>query len=680
MLTGSRLFDGTTVSDTIAAVLTREPDWSRLPPATPASVTRLLKRCLARDRRERLRDIGDAKHDLRDALAPVPEPPPAERSGWRSLLNWRPWAAMGAAIGTLSLGWLWLRPADAPAARPEGHFTIELPESAPLVTLDVPADSDGPLAVSPDGRHIVYVAPNGDGTQLFVRAITDITPRALPGTEGARGPFFSPDGEWVGFFADGKLKMTSRAGNTPTPLADAPEGTSGSWSVTREIVFAPGDTTPLSIVPDTGGTPRVVTKLDFVAGEDAHRWPQVLPGGRAAIFTVYAWSRETAYVAMVDLASGARRTVLENAAFARYVPPEAGTGAGHLVFVRDGALMAAPFDPDGPAPAGAAAIVVEGVRNGQFDVSAAGTLVYVPGTGTAHDFALVWVDRAGTSRPINDLPRGYEDLHLSPDGRRVALTIEEPGPETPAHVWVADAERGTLARITFDGFSRDPIWRPDGEAIAFGSRRGKAEYGLYLKRLDGQAPADLIWKSPIPIWPDPGSWTRDGRTLIFATKGADTGGDLWTVNVGDRAAKPWLQTAANEESGRLSPDGRWLAYNSDESGRWEVYVRPFPGPGDKWLVSQGGGGHNGIWTRDGGEIIFRRGNQFLAADVDTSAGFAVGTPRVLFTGRYRRTGRDFDASLDGTRFVAMRSEGRRTTDRIRVVLNWWRALAARTGQ
>lgn len=259
----------------------------------------------------------------------------------------------------------------------------------------------------------------------------------------------------------------------------------------------------------------------------------------------------------------------------------------------------------------------------------------------------------------------------------MALTVEEDGPESPAHVWLADTDRGTLTRFTFEGFSRDPVWRPDGKAIAFGSKRGERGYGISVKKLDGQSPAELLWESPVPIWPDPGSWTPDGRTMVFATTGRDTGRDLWTVDTETRAAKPWLQTPANEDSGRLSPDGRWLAYNSDESGRSEVYVRPFPGPGDRWLVSQGGGGFSPIWTRDGKQIVFRRADQFLSVDVDTSAGFAIGTPKVLFAGRYRRSGRDFDVSPDGTRFVAMRNDAPRTTARLGVALDWWRLLASR---
>ena len=381
---------------------------------------------------------------------------------------------------------------------------------------------------------------------------------------------------------------------------------------------------------------------------------------------------------MVDAASGSRRTVQEGADFARYVPAAPGAATGHLVFVKGGALAAAPFDPAGSGLAAPPVVVVEGVRAGQFDVSASGTLAYAPGSGAATDYSLVWVDRAGAVQPINDLRRGYEDLHLSPDGRRVALTIEEAGPYSPANVWLADTGRGTLTRITFEGYSRDPVWTPDGSAVAFGSKRGASEFGIYRQRVDGQAQAELLWASPTPIWPDPQSWSPDGRTLVFSTKAKDTAEDIWTLSLeGDRAAKPWLQTAGNEWAGRLSPDGRWMAYNSDESGQPEVYVQPFPGRGGKWLVSQGGGGFNAIWSRDGRRLYFRRGDQVLEADVDTASGFTLGTPRVLFSGRYLATGRDFDVSPDGTRFVMMRNDDPRSTATLHVVLNWWHALEAR---
>ena len=294
------------------------------------------------------------------------------------------------------------------------------------------------------------------------------------------------------------------------------------------------------------------------------------------------------------------------------------------------------------------------------------------------NYSLVWVDRTGAVQPVNDLRRGYEDLHLSPDGRRVALTIEEAGPYSPASVWLADTGRGTLTRLTFEGYSRDPVWTPDGSAVAFGSKRGASEFGIYRQRVDGQAQAELLWASPTPIWPDPQSWSPNGRTLVFSTKAKDTAEDIWTLSLeGDRAAKPWLQTAANEWAGRLSPDGRWMAYNSDESGQPEVYVQPFPGRGGKWLVSQGGGGFNAIWSRDGRRLYFRRGDQVLETDVDAASGFTLGTPRVLFSGRYLATGRDFDVSPDGTRLVMMRNDDPRSTATLHVVLNWWHALEAR---
>jgi serine/threonine-protein kinase len=508
--------------------------------------------------------------------------------------------------------------------------------------------------------------------------MADLTPRALPGTEGARLPFFSPDGKWVGFFADGKLKKSPIAGGTPAILADAPTGCGASWSPSGQIAFAPSDTSGIFLVSDGGGTPRALTTLNFAAGDNSHRWPQWLPGGRALLVTVVAWSRETSDIVMVDASSGSRRTVQEGADFARYVPAAPDAKTGHLVFVRAGALAAAPFDPAGAGPAGPPVVVVEGVRAGQFDVSASGTLAYMPGSGAALNYSLVWVDRTGAVQPINDLRRGYEDLHLSPDGRRVALTIEEAGPYSPANVWLAETGRGTLTRVTFEGFSRDPVWSPDGTSVAFGSKRGASEFGIYRQRVDGQAQAERLWASPTPIWPDPQSWSPDGRTLVFSTKAKDTAEDLWTLSLeGDRSAKPWLQTASNEWAGRLSPDGRWMAYNSDESGQPEVYVQPFPGRGSKWLVSQGGGGFNAIWSRDGRRLYFRRGDQILETDVDTSAGFTLGTPRVLFSGRYLATGRDFDVSPDGTRLVMMRNDDPRTAAALHVVLNWWHALEAR---
>jgi len=673
MLTGERLFEGETVSDVLAAVLTREPDWSQLPAGAPPGVRRLLRRCLARDRRERLRDIGDALGELREAAEPgPPETAPASRP----TRAWLPW--MAAAIASaIAVGALWRRSPVEPGGAAEGHFTIELPAEAPLVTLEVPGRNESPLDVSPDGRHVVYVAPDGSGTRLYARAMADLVPRALPGTEGARHPFFSPDGQWVGFFAGGKLKKTPLAGGTPVTLADAPEGRGASWSPQGEVVFAPTDVAGLAVVSDAGGTPRRLTSLDMAAGDDAHRWPQVLPGHSTALFTVTAWSRETSQIAVVDLRTGARRTVLEDVSFARYVPEARGATVGHLLFVREGALMAAPFDPSGATQAGPALAVIEDVRGGQFDVSASGVLVYAPGAHVAPDYSLVWVDLSGREQKINDLGRGYEDLHLSPDGRRVALTIEEAGEDSAAHVWLADTERGTLSRFTFEGLSRDPVWAPDGRSVVFGSKRGEATFGLYRQPLDGSAPAELVWPSPNAIWPDPQSFTPDGRVLVFSTKGQGTGDGIWTLSLDPpRAAQPWLQTPADEWAGRLSPDGRLMAYNSNESGRTEVYVQAFPQAGGKRLVSENGGS-NAIWSRDGRQLFYRHDDQIMAVEVEPGPGFATGKPAVLFSGRYRMTGRDFDVSPDGTRFVMMRSNDPRTTTRLNVLLDWWRAVDSR---
>ncbi|RPI01600.1 MAG: hypothetical protein EHM71_16235, partial [Zetaproteobacteria bacterium] len=630
--------------------------------------------CLQKDPKHRLSAIADARLELDDTESPIAtdQPDPPVR---RSMTRWFWPGLAGTALVVAGAALLKPEPRPAPAA---GHFTIELPDAAPVVTLDIPGTNEGPITVAPDGQQLVYVAADGRSTRLYARAMADLTPRALPGTEGARLPFFSPDGKWVGFFADGKLKKAPIAGGTPAILADAPNGCGASWSPSGEIAFAPSDSSGVFLVSDDGGTPRALTTLDFAAGDNSHRWPQWLPGGRAVLVTVVAWSRETSDIVMVDAASGSRRTVQEGADFARYVPEAPGATTGHIVFVKGGALAAAPFDPAGAGPAGPPVVVVEGVRAGQFDVSASGTLAYTPGSGAALNYSLVWVDRTGAVQPVNDLRRGYEDLHLSPDGRRVALTIEEAGPYSPASVWIADTGRGTLTRLTFEGYSRDPVWTPDGSAVAFGSKRGASEFGIYRQRVDGQAQAELLWASPTPIWPDPQSWSPNGRTLVFSTKAKDTAEDIWTLSLeGERAAKPWLQTAANEWAGRLSPDGRWMAYNSDESGQPEVYVQPFPGRGGKWLVSQGGGGFNAIWSRDGRRLYFRRGDQVLETDVDGASGFTLGTPRILFSGRYLATLRDFDVSPDGTRLVMMRNDDPRSTATLHVVLNWWRALEAR---
>ncbi len=669
MLTGQPLFKADTVAETLGLIFSREPDMATLPADVPRGLRTLVGRCLEKDPKRRLRDIGDARWEL-DADESSAS---TRESSSSPAFQWIPWLATAAALAVAAWAWS-ARAPERPTMTVGGHLTIDLPADSALVANDEPATSGGPIAVSPDGRHVVYVAPNGRSTHLVVRALDDLTPRALAGTEGAREPFFSPDGEWVGFFADGKLKKTLLSGGTPATLADAPRPVGASWGRNGEIVFAAAND-GLFGVPAAGGTARQVTSLDSAAGDDLHAWPQLLGDGRQVLFTVIAYSRETTEIVLVDIETGQRVLVQEDAAYTRYVPGRDGE-AGHLVFVRGEALMAAPFDPGRPEHAGTAIAVINGVRGAQFAVSETGVVVYAPSTGAAPDYSLVWVDRAGVVTPITDLPRGYEDLHLSPDGRRVAVTVEESGPDSPAHVWLADTERGTLSRFTFEGFSRNPVWAPDGQSVVFGSKRGENTFGLYIQRVDGSAPAELAWASPIPIWPDPQSWTPDGRTVVFTTKGAETRDDIWTLSLDDGTAQPWLATPAVEWGGRLSPDGRWMAYNAIEGGREEVFVQPYPGPGVKHLVSEDGG-INPIWSKDGRELFYRRDDELVAVDVDTTSGFTVGKPTVLFSGRYRLTGRDYAASPDGTRFVMMLANEPRTTGTMRVLLNWWQTLDAR---
>ncbi|HUF25164.1 MAG TPA: protein kinase [Vicinamibacterales bacterium] len=666
MLTGRACFDGDTVGEVMASVMKDAPDLTALPAGTPAPLRRLLARCLEKDPRRRLSAIGDARWDLEESTNPG-----AALGGPATARPWLLWLSSAAAVAAIAVAaWALVnRPAaDAPGIA--GRFTIELPDESPLVIDDQPRPDGAPLAISPDGRHIVYVAPHGTSTKLFVRALADEAPRALEGTEGGRMPFFSPDNQSIGFFAGGKLKRTRLTGGTPSTIADADDGGGASWGSNGEIVFsANGD--GLFLVPEGGGAARRLTSLDAHHGEDVHGYPHILPEHGAALFTVAAWSREAIEIFVVDLKTGARRLVQDDAWFARYVPPAAGS-AGHLLFVRGGTLFAAPFDPAGQDRAGTPVAVLDGVRDRRFDI-AAGVLVYAPAASTAAAFSLVWVDRTGNETPINDVARGYEDLHLSPDGRRVAATLEEPGPDTPAHVWLAGTLSGTLTRFTFDGFSRDPVWSPDGQSIVYGSKRGKDTFGLYVQRLDGQSPAELVYASTNALWPDPQSWSPDGNTIVFNHKDSKTGDDIWTLALDTRTPRPWLATPDSEGNGRLSPDGRWMAYHSNASGRYEVYVQPYPGPGSKHLVSQGGG-LNPIWSRDGREIFYRHDADLLVVNVDTTAGFTAGNPAVMFSGRYRFSGRDFDVSPDGTRFVMMRVDSPRTGNRLRVLVEWRRLL------
>jgi Tol biopolymer transport system component len=679
MLTGRTAFGGEAVSDTLAAVIRGEPDWSLLPAATPPAVRVLLERCLQKEPRRRLQAMGDARLDLEDVLSGtlprVAPSPPARPSKW-SLASGLAGAVAVATVAAL-VAWN-VKPSPTPP-RPVTRFTITLPPGQRLAGLERPA-----VALSADGSELAYVAATegGRAQRIYVRAMDSLEARPVPGTEGATNPFFSPDGQWLGFLAGQTLKRIPIRGGVAQTLTDVVGGPGASWSSQHTIAFAPYSSA-LQQIPDAGGAARPLTR--FEAGETYHGWPEFLPGGKAVLFSAYSASPTAIAVQSTD--GGQRRNLIRGPVgeMPRYVP------SGHLVYAQAGNLMAVLFDLAHLKTTGQGVPVVEGVLGNplapQYNVSAEGSLVYVCGSvgAQAGESRMVWVSRNGMEQPLGARARVYNQPRLSPDGRRVAVDVVE-GPQA-MQVWLYDLGRDTLAPFTFQGTNRHAVWTPDGKRIAFMSKREGATQ-IYWQLADGSGGLERLTDNPPTTTADildiPYSWSPDGHRLIFVKLAPTTEAEFWVLRrdgpgAGSgqgHEAHRFSQTRTMDGAPELSPDGHWLAYASEESGQREIYVQAFPGPGGRWQVSADGG-NEPRWNPNGRELFYRSGDRMMAVDVSTRGGFAAGKPRRLFAGDYVRTfggyvRAQYDVSPDGGRFLMLKPVEHEETPlrQINVVLNW----------
>ena len=481
--------------------------------------------------------------------------------------------------------------------------------------------------------------------------------------------FFSHDGESVGFGDNRQLKKVRLEAGTVTALAEAPDPNGASWGDDDTILYSPTDS-GLFRVSSSGGARSAVTAPDAAQGEISHRWPQFLPGSKAAIFTIRTGFVETSRIAALRLETGEYRVLVEGASSAQYA------GTGHLVYYRQGGLEAAPFDPNTLEVKGPPRTFQMGVRaldtvghigGAHFSISRNGDLAYVPGT-VQPGHTLVWVDRNGLASPLTEERRRFEHPRLSPDGKRLAITILD---EKSSHIWIYDLERGGFTRLSEPG-AGTPIWTPDGQRVVYLKRTNTSE--IVWQAADGSDGAGILTALASGD-AEPSSWSPDGRLLSFTDMDPHNGYDLWLLSVEDAPdARPFLRTPARELGGVFSPDGQWIAYESNESGRHEIYVRPFPGPGGKWQVSTEGGVQP-VWARDGKEIFFRSGDRMMAVDVETKPSLRFSKPKVLFEGRYAGAAgwwgyANYDVTPDGQRFVMIGNEEESVPARIRVILNW----------
>jgi serine/threonine-protein kinase len=687
MLTGKMAFSGETVSDTLAAIIKEQPDYSLLPASTSARIRVLIQRCLQKDSRQRLQAIGDARIAIEEVLSGAPDPTAAPQQAvlvppptpaWKRLLPWAVTAALAAALLIMVI--VSREPSTA------SHTPIELSFYLPS-NQKLASDNGTAFAISPDGTRIAYVVEEAGSTigEMFIRELDKSSPAVLATLEnigGAAAPFFSPDGQWIGFFGDGKLKKVSVHGGAPITLATVSGYRGGTWGEDDTIVFPTKFTSALYRIPAAGGTPQEVTHLNAARLETTHRWPQFLPGGKAILFTASSNNNffGQATVQVASLATGEAKVLVENASFGRYLP------GGYLAYCSQGTLFVAPFDAKALKLTGTAVPVLPGVdfdiSNGGVQLSVAdnGMAVYMAGSTSKQNLNLVLIDRKGQAQVLLKSEPDATSPRISPDGKKIAFQKGVGG------VWIHDTVRGTTSPLALKtGTANFPIWTPDGQYLTYSyttaSAMGTGER-IYRRRADGSGDEmPLTPESPQSAYPS--SWSPDGKTLAFLRLSEVDGAccDAWTMHYDEngKAGEPKLVAdvsrgkSASLAEPEFSPDGHWIAYSSADSGPPQVYVVPFPQSGGKWQISTDGGAEP-RWSKTTHELFYTKGSQIFAVSYTVGKGSLVaGKPQLVCSHiamRFPYTG--FDVSADGQHIVAFQFEGEKQdlNPEPTVVINW----------
>jgi Tol biopolymer transport system component len=692
MLSNRRLFEGETATHTLADVLRAEIDWARLPDTTPRAIRHLLTRCLERDPRRRLRDIGEARIEIEQQLeqsassarsSPMALVRPA---GWRQRV---PWLALGLVAGLLAAtaaAFLWraapVRPANL---RMDVRLTAD-----PLWT-----QIGSALELSPDGTRIAFVTGTEARRQLHVRMLDQLDSAILAEGSGEGvspyHPFFSPDGTWIGYATSGELRKVPVTGGTSLSICKVSRARGATWLPDNTIVFAASPDGGLFKVSASGGEPQPLTTLDTTKKEASHRWPQALPGGEAVLFTsnpLVVGSFDQASLEVVVLKTGARRVVHSGGSYGRYVP------SGHLVYVNKGTMFAVPFNVKTFEVTGTPAPVVQNVTSSpaeggaQIAFSATGLMGYIRGGPLVPQYPIVWVERDGRSSPLLNEPGAYANPRLSPDGRRLSLTVLREG---NWDIWIYDLDRQVSTRLTFDeATDTEQVWSPDGREIVFSSDRNRQPSTLHRKPSDGSGEEKQVLKTDVHMWAS--SWSPDRELIAVSTSRGLF--DIGLVRLATSKTEWLLTTPFAETDAAFSPDGRWVAYVSNESGQSEVYVRPVVSGGGRWQISDAGGAYP-RWARDGRELVYRTDGGIMAASIEFAAGsLRTGKPRQLFAGAFRggtggisiagNTFADYDMTADGKRFVMFprgAATGEERAGIVTVVSSWFddlsRAFAVR---
>jgi eukaryotic-like serine/threonine-protein kinase len=676
MLTGRALFNGETASEVMASVIMQEPDLTALPPTVPPSLRHVVARCLVRDPKLRLRDIGEARLALAgaDVMQPLTAVEPARRGANRWLMALS--AVLVLALAATGIA-LWRVGPNAPSGAVI-RFGVQPPDKTSLSLVAKPN-----VALSPDGSTLVFVALGQGETRLYLRSLADVTSRPMAGSEGASNPVFSPDGREIAFFAGGRLKTTTLDGVVATVgeagLDGDPRGI--AWLPDDTLVFASTAGGPLDQVGSSGGATHAITTLDDKKGERTHRWPAPLPNGKV-LFTVGTLGSPDNYdratIEAVDPKTGTRTVVLEGASSARYA------ATGHLLFVRESILYAVPFDPDSLTTRGTPVQVLRGVNGdtttgaSHLSVANDGTIAYAPGTALAAANRLTWVDRTGKAQPIA-LPEGlYFDPRLSPDGTRVAVTWQTLTAGN-GDIWVSDLTRKTFTRLSFSEGAVSPVWSSDGRTIYYSAIDPTGRKTTIMRRpADGSRDAERVVVLDTRVYLQ--AVTPDEKTALIDYQSVGQGslkGELMTIALAEDAKpQPLVTSVFDEYGGSWSPDRRWLAYQSDESGRPEVYVRDISRGGGRWQVSTSGGDEP-RWSPDGRSLYYRNESQLMVVPVDTQTTFTPSPPTLLFDGIYNlrsATGISYAVAPTGDRFLMVRLTEEGVTSTLTVVVNWFAEL------
>lgn len=645
MVTGERTFPGDDVLETLSAVMRVDPDFHALPDDVPAPARALIEQCLVKDRRERIADIAAAKFALRLPSSVTAAP----ARGSRAMVG----MAVAVVATLAAIGVIAPRLASPPEPQPVVRATIAAP--------DFRGTGFSTIAMSRQGTHVAYATQG----RLAIRRLSEGAFRPLQGTEGGVSPFFSHDGEWVAFFAEGKLKKIPLAGGAAQVVADAPSARGGSWSADDTIVFTPMQDGGLARVSANGGP--VTTLTTVKPTERSHRWPQILPDGRNVLFTMQLIGQlyDDAIIATVPIRGGEPRAVLEGGTGAQFVE------SGHLIYGKAGNVLATEFDPVGLRAGGAAITVIDNVRTNSLSgavlvaVSAAGSLVYLPGVSSSASMSLLTANRAGQTRPLLERRALNNSFRISPDGNRAAVSIND---GQVSDLWLVELDSGGLRRLTRGGGAHShPVWSPDASRLYYLSNTGGGSGARTVSRaVDSGAQEDELASTAIlPMTISPDGASIAGRQVT------GTSWDVVTIDIGSKTTDAIAATTANETDPAFSPDGRYLAFQSDEPGRFEIFVQEYPS-GSRWPLTTNGGSEP-RWTSGGREIIYRNGTTLYAAPIMLRP-FAVGTPQTLFSIPNLFA---YDVTADGKRFVIAQDAENQENVNFALVTGWFEELRER---